>query len=149
MASTEQYPVGTYVQLRDGIDPSFYNGFSRTGNTAWVRRRKVDNDGYIHVWIEWDKDHWSYNGAPDGWTEAGHFDILEEPVSDTSDKDRQREVVTDITKNFVDGLFEALGLNTNEPTKSENPAQEDKAQTSDDQQISTNDAIKLLQDSPA
>lgn len=71
---------GTRVRLRDTIDfSSFYNGYACSGNEGWVRKRRQDNMGFTQVYIEWDKDNWSYNGAPDGWTWEDHFDIIEEP----------------------------------------------------------------------
>jgi hypothetical protein len=38
------------------------------------------------VYIEWDKDHWAYNGEPDRWAFESHFDPVEDKkMPDSSD----------------------------------------------------------------
>lgn len=89
------FKLNTRVKLRDGVDPGFYNGYSRAGNEAWIRDRKIDNLGYPRVFIEWDKDHWSYNGAPDIWTWEPHFEPVEENMSKSKD-DNIMEALKDL-----------------------------------------------------
>jgi hypothetical protein len=109
----QQFPVGTYVRLKDGIDPSLYNGFSRTGNTGWIRKRKFDKYKYPQVYIEFNKDHWSWNGTEDGWTWQSHFEVAEESKMDElTPQNNQKELedkVRGITETFVESLFGALG----------------------------------------
>jgi hypothetical protein len=118
----KQFPVGTYVRLRDGVDPGLYNGFSRTGNTGWIRKRKRDKYGYPQVYIEFDKDHWSYNGTEDGWTWQGQFEAVEEKDMAEEHKNNQdslEDTVRGITENFVQAIFGAM--NPNEQSKPEPP----------------------------
>lgn len=108
----QRFNIDTRVKLREGVDPSLYNGFSRVGNEGWIRKRKRDRYGYPQVLIEWDKDHWAYNGQEDGWTWEGQFEAVEEnqmaeeqPTNSTESEDRVRE----ITENFVKAIFGAVG----------------------------------------
>src|SRR5271170_1972050 len=82
MVTTYRLPIDSRVRLRDGIDPSLYKGFSCTGNEGWVRDHRADEHGYPQVMVEWDHDHWAYNGAPNCWTWENHFDLVEEPMSE-------------------------------------------------------------------
>jgi hypothetical protein len=99
-----RFHVNSRVKLRDGVDPSFYGGFSRTGNEGWVRKIQIDKLGYPHILVEWDKNHWSYNGAPDTWTWQDHFDEVEEIM----DNKKQEEI--DVLKNdFETKIAEIIG----------------------------------------
>lgn len=65
------------VRLKpDGQDALYTKACA--GSEGWVRRQKVDDLGYPMVWIEWDKDHWTYNGEPDRWAMEAHFDPIQE-----------------------------------------------------------------------
>lgn len=68
-------PKNSYVELRDGCDDVYELAWS--GTRGWIRDLDVDEDGFEKVFVEWDKDHWRYDGEPDGWTYASHF----KPVS--------------------------------------------------------------------
>jgi hypothetical protein len=107
----QRFSVNTRVKLRGDVDPSFYNGFSRTGNEGWIRKRKRDKYGYPQIFIQWDKDHWAYNGQEDGWTWEGQFEAVEEDVmAETPRQSEEMEAqVRGITENFVSALFGALG----------------------------------------
>lgn len=107
-------PDNTRVKLRDGIGPEFYNGFALPGNEGWIRKHaETDRYGLERVFIEWDKDHWSYNGAPDRWTWEEHFDIVEDKMSDQSDD--KREKLNTLLGAFADSLADIL---EDEPTSS-------------------------------
>lgn len=80
-------PLNSRVSLRDGLDPNLYNGFGVVGSQGWIKKHKVDEFGYPHVYIQWDKDHWAYNGAPDGWTWEDHFNVVEVNMKDNKDKE--------------------------------------------------------------
>lgn len=97
-----QFSVNDRVRLRDGVDPGFYNGYSRTGNEGWVRKYKFDKYGYSQILLEWDKNHWSYNGAPDSWTWEGHFEPVED---DMSNQRNQEDAIREVTDGFVKGLL--------------------------------------------
>ena len=112
LSPEKQFPIGTRVRLKDGVDPSFYNGFSRTGNEGWIRKRKRDRYGYPQIYVEWDHDSWSYNGTEDGWTWQGQFEAAEEIEMDESAQPNQKELeerVRGITENFVAAIFGTLG----------------------------------------
>jgi hypothetical protein len=109
----QRFMINTRVKLREGVDPGLYNGFSRVGNEGWIRKRKRDKYGYPQVLIEWDKDHWAYNGQEDGWTWEGQFEAVEEnKMDDPTQQNNQEEIedkVRGITENFVKSIFSALG----------------------------------------
>lgn len=112
----QRFPVNTRVKLRDGVDPSLYGGFSRVGNEGWIRKRKRDKYGYPQVLIEWDKDHWAYNGQKDGWTWEGQFEAVEEKVmADAAPNNNLEDQVRGITENFVKSLFTALNPQSETP----------------------------------
>lgn len=50
------------------------------GSVGWIRKQDHDSLGYPRVFIEWDKNHWSYNGESDGWALDAHF----EPAKDVA-----------------------------------------------------------------
>src|SRR5271165_7482108 len=79
MDTAYRIPLNSRVSLRDGIDSDLYRGYSCTGNEGWIRNHRTDEHGYFQVLIEWDHDHWAYNGAPNCWTWEDHFDLVEEP----------------------------------------------------------------------
>lgn len=67
------------VRLRSTVDPSFYGNFAVTGNEGWIADRRRDGRfGLPEVFIKWDKNHWTYNGAPDRWTFQEHFELVKE-----------------------------------------------------------------------
>lgn len=103
----QRIPVGARVRLRDGVDPSFYGGFSRTGNEGWVRKRRLDKYEYPLVLIQWDHDHWSYNGAQDCWTHENHFDIVEGPVDE--DRKQAEDAIRNATETFTQSILDAIG----------------------------------------
>lgn len=107
----QRFNVNTRVKLRGDVDPSFYNGFSRTGNEGWIRKRKRDRYGYPQVFIQWDKNHWAYNGQEDAWTWEGQFEAVEENVMAETPEEpsNTEEQIRDITENFVSSIFSALG----------------------------------------
>lgn len=72
-----EIPVHSRVALKDGADSVYL--FALAGTEGWVRDHKLDEHGYELVKIEWDKDHWRYNGQSDGWTYKNHFKIIGPP----------------------------------------------------------------------
>jgi len=118
----KQFPVGTRIRLKDGIDPSFYNGFSRVGNEGIIRKCKLDKYGFPQIYIEFDKNHWAWNGTEDGWTWASHFEAVEENEMDDQQKNNKEsleDTVKGITENFVQALFGAMS--PAEQSKPEDP----------------------------
>lgn len=80
-----KFPDGARVRLRDGIHPGFYGGMGLPGNEGWVRNHGKERFGYNRILIEWDTSHWSYNGAPDGWTWEEHFELAEDKMEEKID----------------------------------------------------------------
>jgi len=86
---SDLFSVNSRVKLKDGVSPEFYGGFARTGNEGVVRAQKVDEYGYPHIFVEWDKNHWAYNGAPDLWTWQDHFELIGKEKDMADDKESQ------------------------------------------------------------
>src|SRR5271166_1294062 len=125
----QRFKINTRVRLREGIDPVFFGGLSRVCNEGWVRRRKRDRYGYPEVLVEWDKDHWAYNGQPDCWTMEGQFEAVEEIIMEVPNPNQSRdEKVRDLTEKFIGALFGALGVEEEQ----EAPEQEQEAPTPED-----------------
>lgn len=104
----QKFSPNARVRLREGVDPGFYNGYSRAGQEAWIRRRKLDKYGYPQVLVEWDQDHWAYNNQPDGWTWEGHFEAVEGAMSEEStqpDQEAMEQAIREVTGTFVKSLF--------------------------------------------
>lgn len=79
----EHQPHSTKVNQRvrlktDGQDGLYI--YAAAGAPGWVRKQDHDSLGYPTVFIEWDKNHWSYNGEPDRWTMEAHFEPEESTV---------------------------------------------------------------------
>lgn len=84
-------PLHSRVALKDGKDQVYV--YALAGTEGWVRGTKEDSDGFPLFKIEWDKEHWRYNGQPDGWTFAEHFKVIGPPdpraVDDEEDEDEE------------------------------------------------------------
>lgn len=72
------YPRNVRVKLLD--TPSNLYPMAPSGSEGWARKLDHDPLGYPLVFIEWDKEHWAYNGEADAWTFASHFEAMEEKV---------------------------------------------------------------------
>lgn len=71
------FPIGSRVALKDGMDAVYLLALPQA--EGFVRDHKVDPDGFPLVYVEWDTDHWRFNGQRDGWTFEEHFDLKERP----------------------------------------------------------------------
>lgn len=116
---TQRFSDNTRVKLKDDIEPDFYNGYGRVGNEGWITKHQRDPHGYPMVYIQWDKDHWAYNGAPDKWTWEDHFDLVKEPMSQSSKADSIRELVAAFGEQLAavvdDGPVEAQVVEDTDP----------------------------------
>lgn len=83
----QRFPINSRVRLLRGVEDGFYGSYGRIGNEGWVRRVKFDKFGYPHILVEWDKDHWSYNGVQDLWTWEAHFDKVEDMTAQENPQD--------------------------------------------------------------
>lgn len=71
------------------------------GNEGWIRKLTHDSVGYPMVYIEWDKNHWAFNGEPDTWTFENHFEPVEEEVKGMGDDKKKDE---DLAAALIDFL---------------------------------------------
>lgn len=65
------------VRLKGNGEDGLYS-LAAAGSEGWVRGQKLDPLGYPLVQIEWDRNHWTYNGESDKWTFEAHFDPIKE-----------------------------------------------------------------------
>ena len=107
-----EFPIqkGDRVRIKDYVDPSLYYGFTTMFNEAWVKDVKEDRWGMPMVQIEWDQNHWSYNGAPNGWTFAEHFEKVqvEKDQIEMTDSTKPSQDVSDIINSLVKKISEAI-----------------------------------------
>jgi hypothetical protein len=110
----QRFSVNTRVRLKDGVDPGFYEGFTRVGQEGWVRKRRLERYGYPQIYVEWDKDAWSFNGQPDGWGWEGQFEAVEgyemaEPDDNIQPEEQPdfESVVRGATETFIENLMDA------------------------------------------
>jgi hypothetical protein len=97
-----EIPIDSKVKLKDSIDGTLYGGLACAGNQGWIRGRQRDPKfGYPQVFIEWDKDHWAYNGLDNVWTFESHFDIVEKAMTEKNNEDKIQELVAGFTQNIV------------------------------------------------
>lgn len=66
---------GMKVELVPGAETVYPRALA--GMQGIVRGTKDDDFGFPQAFIEWDKNHWRYNGEQDGWTFASHFRPVE------------------------------------------------------------------------
>lgn len=167
---TQRFPANTRVRLREGVDSGFYGGFSRVGCEGWVRRRKLDRYGYPQILVEWDKDHWAYNGQEDCWTWEGHFEAVgdismpeqpQQPKSQVPDDDEKfKALMRDISETFVKNTYDAIAAYRGETSPVGHEADPEPEQPKataetkpeikeEDWETLVNEATKLLGKSPA
>lgn len=88
-----RFKEGERVKLRGDVHPVFYQGYGCVGNEGWVKARRLDNFGYPQIFVQWDSDHWSWNGTPDMWTWEGHFDKVDESMSEEEDRSLAKDLI--------------------------------------------------------
>lgn len=144
----QRFTVDTRVKLREGVDPSLYDGFSRVGNEGWIRKRKLDRYGYPQVLIEWDKDHWAYNGQEDGWTWEGQFEAVKEQEMGDQTPEQQdvEDKVREVTEQFVNALFATLQQPAVQPAAVSKEPDDEELDQWDAQLV---EASVVVSDSPA
>jgi hypothetical protein len=110
------FQIGDKVRIKDHVDPLIYNGMTTIGNEAWIRDIKVDRWQSPMVVIEWDKNHWSYNGAPDGLTFAEHFEKVKQVTRESDmasqNKDDKDTKIKKVISNFAQQLIAAMDDDT-------------------------------------
>jgi hypothetical protein len=73
--------IDQYVKLKSNGEDQLYSA-ACAGSPGWIRKHDHDKVGWPMVWIEWDKEHWSYNGEEDRWAIEAHFEPVEETMSE-------------------------------------------------------------------
>jgi hypothetical protein len=62
------------VKLKGDGSDNYYPS-ATSGSEGWVRKQSFDL-GFPMIYIEWDKEHWAYNGEQDQWTFENHFNPI-------------------------------------------------------------------------
>lgn len=79
----KEIPLHARIALKEGLEGFYPQTLPRS--EGWVRGYRIDDDGFEQVKVEWDKDHWRYRGAEDGWTYAEHFSVIGDPIPPTEE----------------------------------------------------------------
>lgn len=124
MARDHRLKPDQRVRLKSNGEDGVYP-FACAGNEGWVRATKHDEVGWPLVFIEWDKDHWSYNGEKDQWTMEDHFD----PVGESMPEGFDKEGFTTALRALAVSAGVDLGESPQEPAEA---ATEAEAQASED-----------------
>lgn len=96
------------VRLRNDVDPAIYGDYACVGNEGWITGVREDSFGLPEVRVEWDKNHWAYNGIQDSWTFPDHFEIIEDDMADNNQ-------INELAQQFVGKLTEAFAQLTQPP----------------------------------
>lgn len=89
---SHKFNKGQRVRLvRDALYP-----LAPVGMEGWVRDLQYDNLGYPMIFIQWDKDHWAYNGEGDEWTMEAHFESVEGEKMHEDDMDPLERLLREI-----------------------------------------------------
>lgn len=80
-------PLNARVALKGEMANMYEYGCA--GNEGWIRGQMKDRWGYPMVKVEWDKDHWAYNGIEDMWTFENHFVPVEKDQTKMTQTDEQ------------------------------------------------------------
>jgi hypothetical protein len=66
--------IGQKVELKPGMDGVYQK--AGPASQALVLDKKTDTDGFEMLKVQWDREHWRYNGEPDQWTHESHFQVV-------------------------------------------------------------------------
>jgi hypothetical protein len=67
--------IGSRVALLPGCEAVYEKAVA--GSQGTIVAKKPDEDGFKMVYIEWDQDHWRFNGQDDQWTYEEHFKSID------------------------------------------------------------------------
>lgn len=73
------------IRLKSDGQDRIYE-YATAGSEGWARKHKFDDMGYPMILVEWDRDHWTYNGEPDRWALEAHFDPIQEKTMEEKPK---------------------------------------------------------------
>jgi hypothetical protein len=108
MGEVTMIDLHSRVALKDGADSVY--AFALAGTEGWVREVKEDEHGFEMVKVEWDKDHWRYNGQPDGWTFASHFKVVGPPEEPALEEEEEAPLPPGIE--FIAETPDEISMNT-------------------------------------
>lgn len=92
-----KYEVGQRVRLKGNGQDRLYPA-ACAYSEGWVRKLDHDRFGFPMVFIEWDEDHWTYNGENNQWTFEDHFEPVEEDMAEK--KEEQADALRAFAKAF-------------------------------------------------
>jgi hypothetical protein len=131
---------GQRVRLKADGQDSLYS-MACAGSEGWIRKQDIDPLGYPMIYIEWDKNHWAYNGEQDRWTFESHFDPVEEnDMSDQQGSNPPPEFV-----NFMNSMWQQFQASqTPEPQAEEPPPLNEPESRPDGQLLSDEEFAEAL-----
>lgn len=92
-----KFDLGSRVALKPEVEKVYRSALP--GNEGWIRDHKHDSAGFRLVYIEWDKEHWRYNGQIDGWTFEDHFKVIKAqdklPELEVPEEEEDEKLLTD------------------------------------------------------
>lgn len=99
---------GQTVRLKDGCDDVYE--WAPVGSQGRVKEVNYDSLGYPMAFVEWDKDHWAYNGEKDGWAFQSHFEPVGESMAENDEIEDKIAGLSpeDATKLFA--VLKSMGL---------------------------------------
>jgi len=110
MEKQEQlFKTGQRVRLKSEGQDNLY-AWAFPGSEGWVRDAQLDDMGYPMIYVEWDKNHWTYNGEANRWTFESHFELVEENM-----EEKKPEEFDDLLKQFQEFLIAKKKADEPEP----------------------------------
>jgi hypothetical protein len=117
-------PKGARVSLRDIPDPTFYEGMAVLGNEGWITKHRHDRYGLPEVYVHWDTNHWTWNGAQDRWTYEDHFDKVEEVMAESEEPTRAEQIKAAAAQ-FGETIVSLLADNDTAPEEGYEPDEDE------------------------
>jgi hypothetical protein len=108
------FEIGARIALKDQFDQLYSRAF--LGSEGTILDINEDYDGFLMIYVSWDQEHWRYNGEPDGWTYASHFDVIAPPSKDLIDLPK-KEDIEDFDQ--IDGYIDELASATDSASEGE------------------------------
>jgi hypothetical protein len=81
-----QIPQDARVKLRDGLDDLYLPNGIPVGSEGWIRERSFLPGNFPMVYIQWDKNHWTYSNQDDLWTYESHFEVVDKDKTQVSEE---------------------------------------------------------------
>jgi hypothetical protein len=113
----KELSINSRVELIPGMDQVYRKATG--GSLGTVKERKVDDDGFPMIFVEWDKADWHYAGEKDGWVFESHFrpatkeselspeDILAKALEQVEDDHFDEEEAEEQIERFINSINQA------------------------------------------